>query len=86
MPLDWKPRGRDLVIGGVPWLARATDKARAAMSSALGDYVYPCPADEAFFNNVETDAATFTKLVKDNPTDDLMIKRMREIIEKNAKS
>ena len=86
MPLDWKPRGRELVIGGVPWLARATDKARASMSGAIGDYVYPCPADEAFFNSHKIDAATFTRIVKENLTDDLMIERMREIDDKSAKS
>ncbi|MFQ6041169.1 MAG: hypothetical protein ACE5PV_09965 [Candidatus Poribacteria bacterium] len=41
MGLDWKPRGRDLVIGGLPWLARITDKARAKLDSTIGDYIYP---------------------------------------------
>ena len=41
MGLDWKPRHRDIVIGNIPWLARITDKARAKIEGALGDYVYP---------------------------------------------
>ncbi|MBM3239114.1 DUF5069 domain-containing protein [Candidatus Poribacteria bacterium] len=41
MSLDWKPRGRDLVIGGFPWLARITDKARAKLNGTIGDYIYP---------------------------------------------
>ena len=86
MSLDWKPRGRDLVIGGIPWLARITDKARASMNGSIGDYVYPCPADQAFLNEHGIEAGKFTKLVKENPTDDLMIKRMRKVIEKSRKS
>ncbi len=41
MGLDWKPRSRDLVIGGIPWLARITDKARAKLGGTIGDYIYP---------------------------------------------
>jgi hypothetical protein len=41
MSLDWKPRGRDLVIGDIPWLARITDKARAKLDDTIGDYIYP---------------------------------------------
>jgi len=41
MGLDWKPRHRDLVIGGIPWLARITDKARAKLNGTIGDYIYP---------------------------------------------
>ena len=86
MSLDWKPRGRDLVIGGVPWLARITDKARASLSGTIGDYIYPCPADQAFLDQHKIDADKFTKMVKQNPTDDLMVKRMSKVIEKNRKS
>ena len=86
MPLDWKPRGRDLVIGGVPWLARIADKARASMTGAIGDYIYPCPADQAFLDEHGIAAADFTNLVKKNPSDDLMIQRLHEIIKKNRKS
>jgi hypothetical protein len=38
---EWKPRGRDVVIGGIPWLARMSDKARAKAASTIGDYIYP---------------------------------------------
>ena len=41
MALDWKPRSRDLVIGGVLWLARIKDKAQAKLDSTIGDYIYP---------------------------------------------
>lgn len=39
--LDWKPRARGLVIGGVVWLARIKDKAQAKLNGTIGDYVYP---------------------------------------------
>ncbi len=41
MALDWKPRSRDLVIGGIPWLARIKDKAQAKLDGTIGDYIYP---------------------------------------------
>jgi hypothetical protein len=84
MALDWKPRGRDLVIGNIPWLARISDKARAKLNGTIGDYIYPCPADKAFLEKHHITAEDFTQLVKENPTDDRMIDRMREIAARNV--
>ena len=39
--LDFKPRARGLIIGGIPWMARIADKARARAAGRLGAYVYP---------------------------------------------
>lgn len=39
--LDFKPRARGLVIGGMPWLARISDKVRAYKAGRLGDYIFP---------------------------------------------
>jgi hypothetical protein len=39
--VEFKPRGRTLIIGGLPWLARITDKVRAHLEGRIGDYVYP---------------------------------------------
>ena len=41
MGLDWKPRHRDMMIGGFGWLARIADKANAKMSGTIGDYIFP---------------------------------------------
>ncbi|MCE2396623.1 DUF5069 domain-containing protein [Candidatus Poribacteria bacterium] len=41
MGLDWKPRHRDMLIGGYWWLARVTDKARAKLNGTIGEYIYP---------------------------------------------
>lgn len=39
--VDFRPRARSLVMGGVPWLPRITDKARAHLRGNIGDYIYP---------------------------------------------
>ena len=39
--LDFKPRARSLVIGGIPWLARISDKVRARNAGRIGDYIFP---------------------------------------------
>ena len=39
--LEFKPRARGLIVGGIPWLARISDKARARAAGRLGAYVYP---------------------------------------------
>ncbi len=39
--IDFRPRSRTLIIGGIPWLARISDKARARIAGNIGDYVYP---------------------------------------------
>ena len=39
--LDFKPRARGMVIGGIPWLARIADKVRAWEAGRIGDYVFP---------------------------------------------
>ncbi len=38
---EWQPRGRDVIIGDIPWLARITDKARAKADGTIGDYIFP---------------------------------------------
>jgi hypothetical protein len=39
--IEFRPRGRTLAMGGIPWLPRITDKARAMLRNNIGDYVYP---------------------------------------------
>ena len=38
---EFKPRARGMIIGGIPWLARIADKARAKEVGRLSPYVYP---------------------------------------------
>ena len=39
--VDFRPRSRQLTMGGMPWLPRITDKARAHLRGTIGDYIYP---------------------------------------------
>ena len=36
---EWKPRPRLRTIGGIEWLARMSDKARAHAKGTIGDYI-----------------------------------------------
>ncbi len=38
---EFRPRSRPLMMGGVRWLPRITDKARATLRGTIGDYIYP---------------------------------------------
>jgi hypothetical protein len=38
-------RGRES-LDGILWLARVSDKARAAAAGTIFDYIYPCPMDK----------------------------------------
>ncbi|MEW6750259.1 MAG: DUF5069 domain-containing protein [Candidatus Latescibacterota bacterium] len=75
--LDFKPRARGMLIGGIPWLARITDKARASLAGRIGDYIYPCPADQRFLAEVGMSAEEFTELVVTSPDDDEVIRRVQ---------
>ncbi|MCC7261740.1 MAG: DUF5069 domain-containing protein [Candidatus Latescibacteria bacterium] len=83
--LDFKPRARGLVIGNIPWLARATDKARAFAEGRIGDYIYPCPADQAFLREMQLSAEEFTALVTASADDDEVIKRMKAHLAQKGK-
>ena len=83
---DFKPRARGLIIGGIPWLARITDKARAKLADRIGAYIYPCPADQRFLQDVEMAAEEFTALVADCPDGDAVIARMKAHLAAKAKA
>ncbi|MDQ3700871.1 MAG: DUF5069 domain-containing protein [Chloroflexota bacterium] len=56
---EWKPRPRTVVVGDIEWLARMTDKARAKAKGTIGDYIYPCPADQRLLGALELDPDVF---------------------------
>lgn len=82
--LDFKPRARGMVIGDIPWLARIADKARAKLAGRIGDYIYPCPADQRFLQDVEMSAEAFTELVAQCADDDELIEKMKAHLEKKS--
>lgn len=80
--IDFRPRGRMLTMGGVPWLPRITDKARAKLRGTIGDYIYPCPADKKFLEKLGITAEEFTEIIASCPTDEEVIGRVRPIYDK----
>ena len=79
--LDFKPRARGLIMGDLPWLARITDKARARLENRIGDYIYPCPADQHFLDEVQMPAEQFTVLVASCPDDGAVIEKMKAYLD-----
>lgn len=70
---EWKPRGRDVVIGGVPWLARVADKARAKADGTIGEYIYPCPIDQRFLKEAGISPEDFIEIATSAQNDDELV-------------
>ncbi|HEX6971788.1 MAG TPA: DUF5069 domain-containing protein [Limnochordia bacterium] len=75
---EWKPRGRDVVIGGIPWLARMTDKARAKAAGTIGDYIYPCPQDQKLLAELGLTGDEFLKIAVSAKTDEEVVEAVRQ--------
>ena len=75
---EWKPRPRSTVIGGIEWLARMSDKARAKAGGTVGAYIYPCPADKRLLAALEMDADTFQRLALQARNDDDVVAAIRQ--------
>lgn len=70
---EWKPRPRHVVVGGIEWVARMSDKARAKAKGTIGDYIYPCPADRRLLEALELDADTFQRIAVEASDDDHVV-------------
>lgn len=75
---EWKPRGRDVKIGNVPWLARITDKARAKADGTIGEYIFPCPMDKRFLKKAGLSPEDFLELAVSSNSDEALVQRFRE--------
>ncbi len=84
--VDFRPRSRHLAMGGVPWLPRITDKARAKLQGTIGDYIYPCPADRKFLERLGISAEQFTEIIASCTTDEEVIERVKPIHEKAGRA
>mgnify|MGYP001043547401 CR=1 FL=1 len=84
--LDFRPRARSLVIGDIVWLARIADKARAHLAGRIGDYIYPCPADQSFLREVGLTADAFTRMVTEAADDAQLVERLRAHLQAGAPS
>ncbi len=65
------PRRWSDEIGGIRWLPRMIDKARAAMKGTLGDYLYgECPMDRSLLRALGIPYKDFTAIVRAAGDDD----------------
>lgn len=75
---EWKPRPRARVVGGVEWLGRMSDKARAAANGTIGDYIFPCPADKKLLAALELEPEAFQKVAVNASDDESLLRGVKE--------
>lgn len=63
------PRPGRTIIDGYVWLARASDKARAAGLGKLHDYLYPCPLDLGVMKRWDITPSEFDRAIQEYPDD-----------------
>jgi hypothetical protein len=64
-------RGRE-PIGEALWLARVSDKARAAAAGTIHDYIYPCPMDKGVFERWGITPEQFDEAVRTHANDEAL--------------
>ncbi len=73
------PRRWSDELGGIRWLPRIIDKARAALGGRLGSYLYgQSPGDEILLRLLGTDYPTFTRIVRAAPDDAAVLAALEE--------
>jgi hypothetical protein len=63
------PRSALERFAGVVMAPRTTDKCRASLQNALGEYIYNCGLDKQLFRFLGTDAEEFAAVVRRAPDD-----------------
>ncbi len=63
------PRAGEMLLGGYPWVARMSDKARAYNEGTLGDFIYPCPIDKEMLAELNLTGEEFAEIAEQCPTD-----------------
>lgn len=77
MPTDFRDgktfprRGRER-IGEAMWLARVSDKARAAAAGTIHDYIYPCGMDQGVLDRWGVSVKTFEGALSQHQSDAAM--------------
>src|ERR1051326_2453925 len=78
-PLKTDYRARDSQLGGIRWLPRAIDKARAKLEGTLADELYyPCGSDRRMLSDLGLGRVEFFKIVRDNPTDEAVLAEVQK--------
>jgi hypothetical protein len=72
------PRPGREPIGGILWLARVYDKARAAAAGTIHDYIYPCPMDRGIMDRWGITPAQFDGAIKTHTTDEAVLAWLRD--------
>ena len=57
------------MISGYAWLARVSDKARAARLGTIHDYMYPCPMDMGVMQRWNITVSEFDRAIEEYPDD-----------------
>lgn len=66
------PRPGRLKIGPYMWLARVSDKGRAAAAGTIFDYIYPCPMDQGVLERWGVTPAEFDAALAQHADDDAL--------------
>jgi hypothetical protein len=66
------PRSPKQQLGGYVHLARMIDKARAKAAGTLGEYIYPCPLDQALLEFLAIGGDAFYEAVKNRADQDIL--------------
>ncbi|HZT14211.1 MAG TPA: AI-2E family transporter [Candidatus Baltobacteraceae bacterium] len=73
------PRRWSEEVGGIKWLPRIIDKARAAMNGTLGDYLYgQSPMDRGLLRALGLSYKEFTNIVRRAADDDQVLSMLRD--------
>lgn len=82
---EFEPRPPEETLPeGVPWLARMTDKARAFARGNIGDYTYPCPADQGLLADLGLTASEFLEIAT-TADDHQVVERVRRLQAENGR-
>jgi len=72
------PRSPRVRLGGFVHLPRLLDKARAFAAGRQGEYIYPCPMDQRFFEFTGLTAEAFLDAVRSGKSDTAMLAWVRD--------
>jgi len=73
------PRRWNEQLGGIYWLPRLVDKARAALAGTLGDYLYgQSPMDRGLLRALGVSHREFAVIVKSSPDDAAVLLALRD--------
>jgi len=74
-----------MTIRGYAWLARLSDKARAARNGTLFDYIYPCPMDMGVLTRWNVTRPEFERAIVEYPDDEELAAWLDGRVTKEAK-